>query len=226
MEVAAVVQARMSSARLPGKVLRPLAGRPALEYLLERLARARTIERVIVATSTDPSDDPIAAFCAERGVPCVRGPHDDVAARFAEVAEAEGLDAFVRVTGDSPLLDQRLVDHAVEEFASGSFDLVTNVFPRTFPHGQSVEVVSVAAFATALEAIRSDEREHVTLVFYRQPERFRIHNFRATAAANGVTLALDTEEDAARLDALLTAMDRPHWEYAYDELVGLAEAAE
>ena len=124
----------MSSRRLPGKVLRPLAGQPTLQYLLERLARCEQVDRVIVATSTESSDDPVAAFCESAGTLVHRGPLEHVAARFGETVERFGLDAFVRVTADSPLLDQRLVDRGVALYRDGEFDVVTNVFPRArFP---------------------------------------------------------------------------------------------
>ena len=163
----------MSSRRLPGKVLRPLAGKPALQYLLERLSHCDEVDRVIVATSGEASDDPVAAFCAAAGALVHRGPLEDVAARFGEVAERFELDAFVRVTADSPLLDQALVDRGAALYREGDFDVVTNVYPRsTFPSGQSLEVVRAEAFRRALAGMDDPyEHEHVTPYFYRHPER-------------------------------------------------------
>ncbi|HET7568269.1 MAG TPA: NTP transferase domain-containing protein [Gaiellaceae bacterium] len=204
MHVAAVVQARMSSQRLPGKVLAPLAGRPALAWLLERLAGFE----VVVATSGEPSDDPVAAFCAERGVECFRGPLADVAARFAGAVERYGLDAFVRVNGDSPLLDPALVARGIELFRATEPDLATNVFPRSFPPGQSVEVVRAETFLAARPEFDERDREHVTTFFYARPERFRIENFAAAAPYEGPSHALDTAEDLARLEAWARALPR------------------
>src|SRR5947207_1002273 len=113
MRIGAIIQARMTSSRLPGKVLQSMHGRPMLQYLLDRLARAQGVSDIVVATSIDRSDDPIERFCSAAGVACVRGPLLDVAARFHEVLETWPLDAFVRVSADSPLLDQRIVDAAV-----------------------------------------------------------------------------------------------------------------
>src|SRR5438552_13589075 len=110
MRIGAIIQARMTSSRLPGKVLQPMHGRPMLQYLLDRLSRASGVSDVIVATSGDRSDDPIERFCHAAGVKCVRGSLLDVAARFLDVLAAWPLDAFVRVSADSPLLDQRIVD--------------------------------------------------------------------------------------------------------------------
>ena len=200
MQVAVVIQARMSSERFPGKVLAPLAGTPLLGHLLDRLSRYR----VVVATSTEQSDDPIANFCTERGAECFRGPLEDVAARIAGVVAATGVDAFVRVSADSPLLDPALVDRGVGLFSERAPDLATNVFPRTFPKGQSVEVVNARTFlAVEPELTDAADREHVTTFFYARPERFRIENFSADEDLSGVNLAVDTPEDLARLDALV-----------------------
>jgi spore coat polysaccharide biosynthesis protein SpsF len=224
--IAAVAQARMSSRRLPGKVLRPLAGTPALQYLLERLERCEEVDLVVVATSVDPSDDPVAAFCEAAGVAVHRGPLEHVAARFGEVAERFGLDAFVRVTGDSPLLDQALVDRGAALYREGDADVVTNVYPRsTFPSGQSLEVVRAAAFLEALQHMDDPyEREHVTPYFYRRPEAFRIHNFVAARDHSSLDVSLDTEQDARLIESILERMEHPHWTYSSAEITALAQA--
>ena len=214
----------MTSRRLPGKVLRPLAGRPSLQYLLERLERCEQVDRVIVATSTQASDDPVAAFCEAAGATVHRGPLEHVAARFGEVVERFGLDAFVRVTADSPLLDQALVDRGAALYRKGGFDIVTNVYPRsTFPSGQSLEVVRAEAFRSALAHMDDPyEREHVTPYFYRRPEQFRIHNLVAEQDDSGLDVSLDTDDDARLIEAVLERMDRPHWTYSSDEVTALA----
>src|SRR5689334_213909 len=130
MALVAVVQARYSSRRLPGKVLQEVAAKPLLAYLLERLARCSTLRGIVVATSVEKSDDAIARFCIERGIELYRGPLADVLGRFVGAAETLNLDALVRINGDSPLLDPAIVDQAVELFEQGDVDLVTNVHPR------------------------------------------------------------------------------------------------
>jgi spore coat polysaccharide biosynthesis protein SpsF len=222
--IAVVAQARMSSRRLPGKVLRPLAGTPALQYLLERLERCEQVDRVIVATSAEPSDDPVAAFCEAAGATVHRGPLEHVAARFGEVADRFGLDAFVRVTADSPLLDQALVDHGAALYRKGEFDIVTNVYPRsTFPSGQSLEVVRAQALRDALAHMDDPyEREHVTPYFYRRPDEFRIHNFVAGSDDSDLDVSLDTADDARLIETVLERMDRPHWTYSSADVTALA----
>jgi spore coat polysaccharide biosynthesis protein SpsF len=203
----------MGSTRLPGKVLMPLAGRPALVWLLERLEHADSLDSLIVATSDDPSDDPVADFCAARGTRCHRGALDDVAGRMLAAARAAKLDAFVRISGDSPLLDQRLVDRGVELMRSGRYDLVSNVRPQSFPPGQSVEVVRAEALAGALDP---GDREHVTGPLY--SGAFDVCRFEAEVPRTDLSYTLDGPDDAARLERILLAMDRDHWEYRWDEL--------
>jgi spore coat polysaccharide biosynthesis protein SpsF len=221
IRVGAIVQARMSSQRLPGKVLTPLAGRPALDWLLERLDHARSLDAIVVATSEDPSDDAVATFCARRGVACHRGPLDDVAGRVLGAARANDLDGFARVSGDSPLLDQRLVDHGVELFRASRVDLVTNVRPRTFPPGQSVEVVRTATLAGVYEAAgSSDDREHVTGPLYEGG--FRVVRFEADSPRTSPSLTLDTSDDRERLERCLAGFDRPHHLVGWEECLAAA----
>lgn len=207
-----IVQARMSSSRLPGKVLHPVAGRPLLSYLLESLAHCRNAGPVVVACSAEPSDTPIAEFCEQTGTRCFRGPLHDVMGRFAMAADALGALQFARVCGDSPLLDHRLIDHAIALFWAHRPDLVTNLHPRTFPAGQSVEVVDRTAFGHALaDSTDPAEREHVTQFLYRHADRFEIVNFTAGADWSGHRMAVDEPGDLARFAKQLTSLPGPHW---------------
>jgi spore coat polysaccharide biosynthesis protein SpsF (cytidylyltransferase family) len=212
----------MSSNRLPGKVLRSLNGQPMLLYLVQRLRRAPDLPPFQLATSTDPSDDPVAEFCAEHEVPCFRGPLDGVADRFLQAAEAAELDAFIRVSGDSPLLDLDIVRRAVAEFEGSEADLVTNVMPRSYPPGQSAEVLRMTTFRRTVAAMEHPEdHEHVTRYYYRHPEQFRILNFTALRKYPQVHLAVDTPAEWDLATGLLQRMTRPHWEYGLDELMEL-----
>ena len=224
MPQTAIVQARTTSRRLPGKVLRAVAGKPLLEYLLERLERCRLVTEVFLATSDDPSDDELASLCARLGVAVYRGSLNNVVARFLALARKHNLASFVRVNGDSPLLDPAIVDRGVALFDTQACDLVTNVFPRTYPKGQSVEVVSTAALerVAALSADPED-LEHVTRYFYGHPDEFRITNFAYGLDAGGVQLSVDSAEDLARLELMVGRMTRPHWDYGLDELLSLSQ---
>lgn len=222
MRVGIVIQARMSSARLPGKVLAPVRGRPVLGYVLDRLAAAGTGDVTLVATSTHASDDPVAAFCAERGVACLRGPLEDVAARFALACERHGLDAFVRICGDSPLIDPGLVDAAVTAFRDRRPDMVTNCRPKRYPAGQSVEVLDAAAFLRAVPRMREHtQREHVTPYFHEHASEYAIHALTADQDHSDVRLVVDTPEDLIAFERLLAAMTRPLAAYSWRDLAAL-----
>ncbi len=194
----AIIQARFSSARLPGKVLADLEGEPLLGWLFQRLARCSGLAGVVLATSDDPSDDPVAAFARDRGVACYRGPLQDVAGRVLGAAAMAKAEAFVRITGDSPFMDPWLVDQAVRLFQAGDFDLVTNTQVRSYPKGMSVEVVRTASLERALRMTADpDDREHLTRWFYRHPQACRIVNFTSGQGLAEVQLSVDTPDDLA-----------------------------
>lgn len=218
--IAIIIQARMSSSRLPGKVLLNLAGRPMLDHLLDGLERCGL--DIVVATSTEADDLAIAEHCANRGTRCVRGPLANVADRFALAISELNCDAFVRISADSPLLDPALVDLAVEKFRQRTFDLVTNVQERTFPKGQSVEVVRSRTFLDALSTFSSaHDQEHVTPFFYANPDRFRIHNIRCDSLLGTLQTSVDTEEEMRAVEGVMEGLNKPHWEIGYLELAKL-----
>ena len=222
MRIGAIIQARMSSRRLPGKVLADVHGQPLLRYLLERVERCHELDQIVVATSIDPSDDPIQTLCDKRDVACFRGPLKNVAERFRLVAQRHELDVFVRLCADSPLLDPALIDQAVATYRSAGVDLVTNVIGRSFPPGQSVEVISLKVFAEAVPQMTSAEhREHVTSYFYDHTKDFRIRSIRCAHDCGDADFAVDTPADLERLTCLIAAMDRPHWTFGLKELVQL-----
>lgn len=224
MRIGAIIQARMGSRRLPGKVLRQVAGKPVLGYLLERLAHCRAVDAVVVATSREAEDAPLAEFCREWGVACHRGALDDVAGRFKEVLDLYPFDGFVRLSGDSPLLDQRLVDTGVQLFREGHAELVTNISLRTYPQGQSVEVLRADTFRRGYARLREQEdREHATQFFYKHGADFAILNFAAERDYSHLHLSVDTAHDLERFAAVVARLDRPHWQYGWRELVQLHE---
>ena len=172
-----VIQARMSSSRLPGKVLADLAGAPMLGRQVERLRRSKRLDALVLATSEDPSDDPVAAYADGIGLAVVRGPLNDVLARFAKVLAAwPQATTVARLTADCPLADWRVLDAVIDRLGETGADYVSNVAPpRTFPHGLDVEVMRAEALRrAAAAATEAYDREHVTPFIYRHPERFRI----------------------------------------------------
>jgi spore coat polysaccharide biosynthesis protein SpsF (cytidylyltransferase family) len=179
------------------------------------------VDVVVVATSEDKTDHAIEAFCKEQGVPCYRGPLRNVALRFSEVLDHYALDGFVRVNGDSPLLDQALVERALKVFAQDCFDLVTNVLVRTYPKGQSVEVLQGDIFRKTVDFMKEEDLEHVTKFFYKHKDQFKIHNFEASEDYSGIQLSVDTVQDMQIFSRMVAAMTRPPWDYHLGELLHL-----
>ncbi len=218
----AIVQARLGSTRLPGKVLVPVGGKPILQYVLERLRQVSQLSEIVVATSDSAEDDPIAIWCEYNNAAYFRGPLDDVADRFRGVLDTFCFDAFVRISADSPLLDHRLVERAIDLYDSQTADLVTNVALRTYPTGQSVEIVCTKTFLDTLPRMTEpDDREHVTTFFYKHANEFRIENFAKEAPCRDVEFAIDTPRHLEQFERIVAAMDRPHWEYGVDDLIRL-----
>lgn len=218
--IGVIVQARMRSHRLNGKMLRALAGRPMLDYVLERVSRCRSVTRIVVSTSTESDDDPIESYCEESGTACFRGDHENVALRFLETLNKFGFDAFVRICGDSVFIDPQLVDQAVGYFRTGQYDLVTNNLRRTFPAGQTVEVVGADVFRRAYPRMRTRaQQEHVTRYFYDHSEDFEIFNIAAEKSYTQFKLSVDTREEFDRAGELICWMERPHWDYGWREIV-------
>jgi spore coat polysaccharide biosynthesis protein SpsF len=221
----AIVQARMGSSRLPGKVLREVAGKPILQYLLERLQRARRLSGVVVATSTDAEDMPIVELCERLGVEVFRGDQANVASRFLDVIKTRAGNAFVRISGDSPLLDPSVVDLAVGRFLTGDCDVVTNLMPRSYPRGQSVEVVRSQAFREAYLAMSDrDHFEHVTRWFYEHADQVKIVNFGAERDRSDIRLVVDTAADLNRIASIVMRMERPHWQYELSEIIEIYDS--
>jgi len=174
-----ILQVRMGSARLWGKALLAISGRPVISYNLERLRRAQTLTGLVVATSTSPADDVVEAWAASEGVTVFRGHPDDVLDRIYHCARHLRLSEFAKFTADNPLIDPAVVDQVVGSFLAhpGEYDYVSNNHPATWQDGQEVEVISFSALSTAWqEASRPFQREHVTPFIWDQPHRFRLAN--------------------------------------------------
>jgi spore coat polysaccharide biosynthesis protein SpsF len=202
--VRAFVQARMSSSRYPGKVLAPFQGRPILWHVVERVAAAVPRERIVIATSTEPSDEPLAGYAETLGVHVFRGSLNNVFGRFAACLKKHPCDWFFRICADSPLLDGGIMRMMLPQADRPDVDLVTNILVRTFPHGHSVELIRARTFAGIKpSSLTPDEREHLTKVFYNHPQRFQIVNIESGEPQRAEQdLTVDTLDDLRRLEEL------------------------
>jgi spore coat polysaccharide biosynthesis protein SpsF len=218
MRVVIISQARMTSTRLPGKVLREVLGKPLLEYQIERLRQVKQADEVVIATTTNDTDQPIIELCEQLGVAYYRGSEEDVLSRYYEAATNFRADVVVRVTSDCPLIDPGIVDEAIGLYIDNrdKYDYVSNTLERTYPRGLDAEVFSMAALEKAYKGAREQpEREHVTLYIYRRPENFRLADFSSSVDYSQHRWTVDTPEDFEFIKLILQELypvnDRFNW---------------
>lgn len=175
----AILQARVSSTRLPGKVLKPILGHPMIFRQIERIKRATKIDQLIVATSSDVTDDPLAQLCIENNITYFRGSLEDVLDRFYQAAKSYKPDYIVRLTGDCPLTDPKLIDDVISFCEQGDYDYVSNVVEPTYPDGLDAEVFRFPCLEDAWkEGGLPSQREHVTLFIRQHPKRYKIGSYK------------------------------------------------
>jgi glutamate-1-semialdehyde 2,1-aminomutase len=196
--ILAILQARVSSTRLPGKCLKPILGKPLLQHQIERTRRSRRIDKLLLATSTDPSDDPLAQLCERLDLPCYRGDLNDVLDRYYRAALPFHPDHVVRLTGDCPLIDPVLADQLIAFYLTGKYDYAANCLEPTFPDGLDAEIFSFGALREAWEAATlPSEREHVTPYIRRHADRFRIGSFTGDQDLSSHRWTVDEPRDLA-----------------------------
>ncbi len=214
-KIVAIIQGRMSSSRLPGKILADIAGQPMLSRVFVRTSRASSVDEVVFATTTDPSDDPVEEYCSFSGIPVTRGSQFDVLDRYYQAARAAGAGVVVRITADCPVIDPALIDDVVRTLVEGGYDFACNRLPpprtRTYPIGLDVEVCTFAALEKAwVEAREPQQREHAMPYFYEgvelqpqsrrlrtgvSPRGFKIAQLDHTADFGDYRWTVDTPQD-------------------------------
>ena len=188
--IVTIMQVRMTSSRLPGKVLMPLLGEPVFIRQLERMQGSKLIGKIIVATTTQIEDDPIEKICLEKGIDCFRGHPTDLLDRHYQAAKLYGADVVLKIPSDCPLIDPRIIDRTIGYYLDNrdQFDFVSNLHPATFPDGNDVEIMPFEMLERACKDAKLElEREHTTPYFWERPEIFRIGNI---AMEDGSDLSL------------------------------------
>jgi spore coat polysaccharide biosynthesis protein SpsF len=203
VKVVAIIQARMGSTRLPGKVLKDLCGETVLARVVNRTRRATLLNEVVVATSVQPADDAIVQECGRLSVACFRGDEADVLDRYYRAAEKFSADAIVRITSDCPLIDPEVSDKTIRAFLDQHPDYASNVLQRSYPRGLDTEVMTFAALQSAQREARDPyQREHVTPFLYQHPDRFRLVSVTGDRDYSHYRWTLDTREDLEFLRAV------------------------
>lgn len=202
MKIIAIIQSRMSSKRYPGKMLAPFLGKPIIHHVVDQIKSSKLKPRIILATSDELSDDPLALYAKKLDIKVVRGSLDDVVSRFTFVLNKIKCDAFFRVCGDSPLLLPYLFDSAALIFKKYNYDLITNVFPKTFPAGMTIELIKTKIFIESEKKIfQKYEREHLSQYFYRNSKDFKIFNIKCLKPnSSNFKLSLDRLQDLKKLE--------------------------
>lgn len=222
--VLGILQARVSSSRLTGKVLKPILGRPMLLHQLDRVRRARALDALVVATSTEPSDDAIEALCASAGVRCFRGSLHDVLDRFYQAALPFSPQIVVRMLGDCPLNDPDVIDRVVEFLIAGGYD-IAGAAPTTFPDGLDVEAMRFAILEQAWrQAVRPSDREHVSLFIVRQPERFRVGGYENSVDLSHLRWTVDEPEDFELIRRIYEALYPANAAFTTQDILDLLAA--
>lgn len=196
MKIIIFVQARMSSKRLPGKVLLKLDNKTILEHISINLSKSKFTKKLIILTSNHRSDNKIANLCKRKKIDFYRGDLKNVYKRYVDALIKYRCDGFVRICADSPLINAELVDNAIQKFKSKKFDIVTNCFPKSYPKGLSVEVVNTDIFLNNFKNIKKKSfSEHITKYFYSNYKNFRIFNIKSRKKKKYASLAIDNIKD-------------------------------
>ena len=226
MNTVAIVQARMTSTRLPGKVLLDVMDRSMLSYQLERVSRVTAIDRIVIATTTNATDDPVAHFAETGGFGLYRGSENDVLGRFQAAAEAHVADTVVRLTADCPLADPEVIDLLIRRYreAAPACDYATNGIPRSYPAGLDAEIFSRSVLEIAArEATDPYDREHVTPFLYRNPQRFRLLSVVHEPDLSEERWTLDEPGDFALIRRIIEALYPENPEFRMADVIALLD---
>lgn len=196
-KIVATIEARMSSTRLPGKVLMPLAGKPALERLVDRLKKSKYIDEIVIATTVNTADKSIVKLAKKMGVGFWQGSEDDVLSRVLDAAKSVQADLIVEITGDCPLVDPCLVDRGIEEFFSQPVDYAANIIPPSYPNGFDIQVFPLSVLQEVSELTKDPiDRVHVSYYIYKHPERYALRNWEAEEDCRWPDLRVTLDEKA------------------------------
>ena len=222
--ITAIIQARISSTRLPGKIMLSLAGKSLLEHIIERIRFSKSISDIVIATTTSRADDIIANWAYNNSVKCFRGSETDVLNRYYESAKHFGARHIARITSDDPFKDPAIIDAVAELYFNERLDFAYNNNPPTFAEGLDTEIFSFEALGRAeTEAHDPFEREHVTQHFYRNPRKFRQDNLKSAVDYSHLRWTVDTPDDLKMAEAVYKELYKPGQVFHAQEILNLLE---
>lgn len=227
MRTILILQARMLSDRLPGKILKPLLGRPMMSYEIENLLKLRGVDQLVVATGTCKADDAVERFCEESGITCFRGSDNDVLDRFIQAARKHQADVVIRACADCPLMDHHIAQLVVDFFNEHypKYEYVSNVLERSYPRGMDLEIMTLQALERAQRrATTRAEKEHVTYYVYSHPDEFSLGSVKGPHDLSYHRWTVDTQEDFALIEKIMDTLEKRHLPRTMQHILELFEA--
>jgi len=224
--IVAIIQARMGSSRLSGKIMLQACKKPLLKHMIDRIQLTDTVEKIVVATSTNKNDDILADFCRENKISCFRGSENDVLSRYKMVADMTHADIIVRLTSDTPLLDHIILDKVVKAYIKNKYDYVSNCFPlpRTYPDGMNVEVFSKKILDEMYyNAKKPSEREHVSLYVVMQHAKYKIHRVDYLKNISHYRFNLDYELDYELIKEIFENLYYENQHFTLEDIIKFLE---
>lgn len=226
MKIVAIIQARMTSTRLPGKIMKKILDKTLLEYQLERVSRSRLIDEIVVATTVNKTDDVIVDLCKNLNYSFYRGSEDNVLSRYYEAAKHSKANVIVRLTSDCPLIDPDMIDQVIETFIQkqGNIDYVSNTLVRSYPRGMDTEVFSESALYKAYTNAKDiSAKEHVTSYIYSNPKEFKLANLECVPDLSAHRWTVDTEEDFELIKRIIENLYPVKEEFTFQDCVKLVQ---
>jgi spore coat polysaccharide biosynthesis protein SpsF len=226
MKTVAIIEARMTSTRLPGKIMLPILGKPMLELLIERLKRAKFLDQIVVATTSNLSDDVVEKLTQRIGAGCFRGSEDDVLDRVLSAAHANDADVIVEITGDCPLIDPQVIDRVIRTYQTKNVDYVSNLLKKTYPRGMETQVFSTGVLEKVARLTQDPvDHEHVSLYIYEHPEIFSLFNVESNLPEKywDLRLTVDTHEDFQLIKAIYELLYPQNHAFTLIDVVDLLE---
>jgi spore coat polysaccharide biosynthesis protein SpsF len=223
-KICATIEARMTSTRLPGKVLMDFCGKTNLQHIIERLKRSKYLDEVVVATTVNKDDDVIVELCEKVGCKYYRGSEEDVLLRVLEAAKSVNADYIVEITGDCPVIDWRHVDNLIKIFFSGEYDYASNTIERSFPRGFDTQIFPVRVLEEVNEITKNPvDHEHVSIYIYTHPEKYVLLNWKADDKTNHpeFEITLDTKEDYEFIKNIYENLYPLNYDFSAEDVVEL-----
>lgn len=224
MKIGVIIQARMGSTRLPGKIMKKIEQKTVLEYVISSLEKSKFIQEIIIATTKNKEDDVIEDKVKKLGKKIYRGSQDNVLERYTFAARENNLDVIIRITSDCPLIEVDVVDDIISEFLDKKPDYISNTIKRTYPRGMDCEVFSIYALEKAYRYANSDsDKEHVTPYIHENPDIFEIRNYCGEEDYSKYRITVDVEEDFEVISFIIKEINNKGLDFSYKSIIKIIE---